>query len=128
MLCFVFSSRRRHTRCALVTGVQTCALPICHPDAGRFNAGQKLIFWSVVLFGLALSATGVIMLFPFAVTGINGMQIAQYVHAITGVLLTGVIIAHIYIGTIAMEGARSEDRRVGKEGVRTGGCGGSTKN
>src|SRR3546814_5216172 len=32
-LCFVcfffFSSRRRHTRCALVTGVQTCALPIC---------------------------------------------------------------------------------------------------
>src|SRR3546814_12070146 len=28
MLCFFFSSRRRHTRCALVTGVQTCALPI----------------------------------------------------------------------------------------------------
>src|SRR3546814_2756407 len=26
---FLFSSRRRHTRCALVTGVQTCALPIC---------------------------------------------------------------------------------------------------
>src|SRR3546814_3191483 len=32
MMCFVFffSSRRRHTRCALVTGVQTCALPICN--------------------------------------------------------------------------------------------------
>src|SRR3546814_11647378 len=31
MLCFCFfSSRRRHTRCALVTGVQTCALPICY--------------------------------------------------------------------------------------------------
>src|SRR3546814_1760148 len=28
--CFCFSSRRRHTRCALVTGVQTCALPIFH--------------------------------------------------------------------------------------------------
>src|SRR3546814_8039781 len=28
MLCFFYSSRRRHTRCALVTGVQTCALPI----------------------------------------------------------------------------------------------------
>src|SRR3546814_2409244 len=28
--CFFFSSRRRHTRCALVTGVQTCALPILH--------------------------------------------------------------------------------------------------
>src|SRR3546814_4353896 len=28
-MSFFFSSRRRHTRCALVTGVQTCALPIC---------------------------------------------------------------------------------------------------
>src|SRR3546814_1556286 len=28
-ISFFFSSRRRHTRCALVTGVQTCALPIC---------------------------------------------------------------------------------------------------
>src|SRR3546814_3152384 len=28
-MIFLFSSRRRHTRCALVTGVQTCALPIC---------------------------------------------------------------------------------------------------
>src|SRR3546814_3161676 len=34
VLLFFFSSRRRHTRCALVTGVQTCALPISylHPD------------------------------------------------------------------------------------------------
>src|SRR3546814_10386687 len=31
-VCFFFSSRRRHTRCALVTGVQTCALPICLVD------------------------------------------------------------------------------------------------
>src|SRR3546814_6322866 len=31
---FFFSSRRRHTRCALVTGVQTCALPIYHPGHG----------------------------------------------------------------------------------------------
>src|SRR3546814_15770287 len=28
-ICCFFSSRRRHTSCALVTGVQTCALPIC---------------------------------------------------------------------------------------------------
>src|SRR3546814_9081529 len=32
MSSFFFSSRRRHTRCALVTGVQTCALPICCAD------------------------------------------------------------------------------------------------
>src|SRR3546814_7462752 len=32
-VCFFFSSRRRHTRCALVTGVQTCALPICRKQS-----------------------------------------------------------------------------------------------
>src|SRR3546814_1138617 len=32
ILMFCFTSRRRHTRCALVTGVQTCALPIYQPD------------------------------------------------------------------------------------------------
>src|SRR3546814_19982080 len=34
LLYFCFSSRRRHTRCALVTGVQTCALPISLGEAG----------------------------------------------------------------------------------------------
>src|SRR3546814_3830385 len=34
---FFFSSRRRHTRCALVTGVQTCALPISHPAAPHWR-------------------------------------------------------------------------------------------
>src|SRR3546814_4476753 len=34
---FFFSSRRRHTRCALVTGVQTCALPICVEEAEEDN-------------------------------------------------------------------------------------------
>src|SRR3546814_8745688 len=35
LLIFFFSSRRRHTRCALVTGVQTCALPISPPPPER---------------------------------------------------------------------------------------------
>src|SRR3546814_10748479 len=38
MVLFVFSSRRRHTRCALVTGVQTCALPILDPENGALLA------------------------------------------------------------------------------------------
>src|SRR3546814_4954621 len=37
--CFFFSSRRRHTRCALVTGVQTCALPIFGREASAAPAG-----------------------------------------------------------------------------------------
>ena len=76
-----------------------------HPPARRFNAGQKIIYWSVILGGLALSVTGVIMLFPFSAADINGMQWAQYIHATVGVLLIAVMIAHIYIGSLGMEGA-----------------------
>lgn len=76
-----------------------------HPPAARFNTGQKLIFWAVVLGGIALSVSGIYMLFPFSFADINGMQTAQYVHAIVGILLIAVIIAHIYIGTLGMEGA-----------------------
>src|SRR3546814_3990040 len=44
-IVFFFSSRRRHTRCALVTGVQTCALPISsgstgQPKGARLGAAQ----------------------------------------------------------------------------------------
>src|SRR3546814_1748495 len=39
VLFFFFSSRRRHTRCALVTGVQTCALPIFTTVTGALFAG-----------------------------------------------------------------------------------------
>jgi formate dehydrogenase subunit gamma len=76
-----------------------------HPPAGRFNAGQKLIFWAVVLGGGALSVSGIFMLFPFAFTDVNGMQLAQTIHATVGVLMIAVMIAHIYIGTLGMEGA-----------------------
>src|SRR3546814_2892993 len=43
VLYFFFSSRRRHTRCALVTGVQTCALPI-FPFAGRLKERSYTYF------------------------------------------------------------------------------------
>jgi formate dehydrogenase subunit gamma len=76
-----------------------------HPPAHRFNAGQKVIFWSVILGGLALSVSGVIMLFPFSAADINGMQWAQYIHATVGVILIAIMIAHIYIGSLGMEGA-----------------------
>jgi formate dehydrogenase subunit gamma len=70
-----------------------------------FNAGQKLIFWSVALGGTVLSVTGIMMLFPFSAADVNGMQWAQYIHATVGVILIAIIIAHIYIGSLGMEGA-----------------------
>src|SRR3546814_5045376 len=45
---FFFSSRRRHTRCALVTGVQTCALPIFHGWPAAMRASYPAIALSIV--------------------------------------------------------------------------------
>lgn len=104
-----------------------------HPPAKKFNAGQKLIFWSVVLFGASISLSGVSLLFPYELplfaktfgilnaTGLSElmglgvlpvdlapqeeMQLAQAWHAILAFVLMAIIIAHIYIGSVGMEGA-----------------------
>lgn len=76
-----------------------------HPPAYRFNAGQKAIYWIVVIGGGAVAVTGYQLMFPFYVTNIEGMQLAQIVHAVVSVLFVAVMLAHIYIGTIGMEGA-----------------------
>jgi formate dehydrogenase subunit gamma len=76
-----------------------------NPPARKFNAGQKLVFWGVALGGLALTLTGAGLMFPFFWTGYTGMQVAQTLHAAIALLMIGLIIGHIYIGTIGMEGA-----------------------
>jgi len=76
-----------------------------HPPAYRFNAGQKAIYWIVVIGGGLVAATGYQLMFPFYLSGIEGMQLAQIVHSIVAVLFVAVMLAHIYIGTIGMEGA-----------------------
>jgi formate dehydrogenase subunit gamma len=76
-----------------------------HPPADRFNAGQKMIYWIVVFGGGLVAATGYLMMFPFYLTDIAGMQLAQMVHAIVSVLFVAAMLGHIYIGTIGMEGA-----------------------
>ncbi len=76
-----------------------------HPPAGKFNAGQKLIFWSVVLGGAALSFTGVMLLFPEQAGSQADWQFYQLIHGIVSAVLSAVILAHIYIGSVGMEGA-----------------------
>jgi len=76
-----------------------------HPEAGRFNAGQKMIFWTVVLGGLAMALSGYMLMFPFYLTGVGGMQISHIVHSLGTAVMVSVIFGHIYIGTIGMEGA-----------------------
>jgi formate dehydrogenase subunit gamma len=76
-----------------------------HPPAKRFNAGQKMIYWIVVLGGGAVAITGYLLMFPFWGTGMAGMQTAAVVHGVVGVLFVAAMLGHIYIGTIGMEGA-----------------------
>ena len=76
-----------------------------HPPAYRFNAGQKMIYWIVVLGGTAVAISGYVLMFPFYGTNIADMQAAQIAHAVVAVLFVAAMIGHIYIGTVGMEGA-----------------------
>lgn len=104
-----------------------------HPPAKKFNGGQKIIFWSVILLGGSIAVSGLSLLFPFELPlfaktfavlnniGIPGwfgmeplptalapqeeMQLAQSWHAIVAFVLMAIIIAHIYIGSVGMQGA-----------------------
>ena len=75
------------------------------PPAYKFNAGEKLIFWIVVIGGGLVATTGYILLFPFYGTGIANMQIAQIVHSTVGVLYIAAMLVHIYMGTLGTKGA-----------------------
>jgi formate dehydrogenase subunit gamma len=76
-----------------------------HPSSYRFNAGQKIIYWIVVLGGAAVAVSGYMLMFPFYGTDIASMQTAQIAHAVVAVLFIAAMIGHIYIGTVGMEGA-----------------------
>lgn len=103
-----------------------------HPPARKFNAGQKIIFWTCVILGISISLSGLSLLFPFEMpmfaktfvianaTGLpelmglqlseqmsphEEMQLAQLWHVIVAYLFLAIIFAHIYLGSVGMEGA-----------------------
>src|SRR3546814_4406313 len=94
-MIFFFSSRRRHTRCALVTGVQTCALPIFCFFASTNLVGAGLTRWVV-------------------------RRVMEVMRAFPEIVIAGLLTAILSIGPIAaIIAIRSEERRVGKECVST---------
>ncbi len=97
-----------------------------HPPAKKFNAGQKVVFWVVILGGISMSLSGLALMFPFEMplfaktfaalntigftlptnlSPVEEMQYSSAWHAIVALVLICVILAHIYIGSIGMEGA-----------------------
>lgn len=76
-----------------------------NPAARRFNAGQKMIFWAVIVGGAALSFSGVMLLFPYLNSGPNAWQLIQVVHGAASAIMIAVVLAHIYLGSVGMEGS-----------------------
>jgi formate dehydrogenase subunit gamma len=80
-------------------------VPSEHPPAGKFNFGQKTVFWMVMGGGGILAATGLNLLFPFFLLDLHQMQWIQAIHGTLSQVLCMLMVAHIYIGTVGMEGA-----------------------
>src|SRR3546814_16848787 len=130
---FFFSIRRRHTRCALVTGVQTCALPILtRPHAITLDLGDVRSFGGaerVVIIGDRLLAAPAIMV----EAGVDdqargaehiGLQIAELAPRV--VCVDAHLVGELFgikapaPGIARISGERSGERRVGKECGSTG--------
>jgi formate dehydrogenase subunit gamma len=88
-----------------------------HASSHRYNFGEKSWFWLASFGGVALSVSGILMLFPDHLPGMilqatpeapparAMMQLANLVHGIAAVAFIAVAFGHIYIGTLGMEGA-----------------------
>lgn len=77
-----------------------------HIPAGRFNAGQKVWFWAgVIVLGIVASVSGTVLLFPNWNTSRELMGQVNLVHATVACIFIAMALAHIYLGTVGMEGA-----------------------
>ncbi len=70
------------------------------PEVGRYNAGQKLVFWLMTLLIIVLFASGLVIwdtyFFPY--TTIEVKRVAQLAHSLAAVAIIGVWIIHVYAG------------------------------
>lgn len=78
------------------------------PPSGRFNAGEKIVFWAgVFLLGIAVTASGLILdqVFPGFANQRGDMQLAHMVHGSAAMFMMALFMGHIYLGTIGLKGA-----------------------
>ena len=97
-----------------------------HPPAYKFNAGQKIVFWATIIGGGLLAFSGICLLFPFEfhpwaptfkflnlfgfslptqLSSLQETQLALLGHGIVALFMIALILGHIYLGTVGMEGA-----------------------
>ncbi len=70
------------------------------PELGKYNAGQKGVYWSQIFLILALLITGIIIWdqFFYGWTSIPTKRVALLIHSLAGVIAIAIIIVHIYAG------------------------------
>jgi formate dehydrogenase subunit gamma len=76
-----------------------------HPPAGKFNAGQKLLYWFTMLGGIAVAVSGILLMLPGLLDNVVSQQWAHIAHGVVAIAMIAVILGHIYIGSLGMEGA-----------------------
>ncbi len=79
-----------------------------HAPAGRFNAGEKIIFWvGVLLLGYVVVGSGLVLdkLIPGLAYTRGDMQVAHMIHGVATVLMVCLFLGHIYLGTVGTQGA-----------------------
>lgn len=75
-----------------------------HASAGRFNMGEKIWFWMVILAGLAITVSGLVLDFPILGQDRLAMELAHVVHTSVAVILIAVAFGHVYLATWGTEG------------------------
>ncbi len=76
-----------------------------HAPAGRYNAGEKGWYWAAVVIGAAVVVSGFVLDFPNFGQSRETMSYYHWIHSISTVVIMAASMGHIYMGTIAMEGA-----------------------
>ena len=79
-----------------------------HPPSGRFNAGEKIVFWGGLLFlGVFVIASGFALdkIVPGLELTRPQMQVVQIVHAVASMFIIAMFIGHAYMGTIGVAGS-----------------------
>jgi len=76
-----------------------------HPSAGFSNAGEKAIYWLLIVFGTFAAISGLVLDFPIFGQTRRDMEWANLIHMFSALILICGFIFHIYIGLFGMEGA-----------------------
>jgi len=85
-----------------------------HVPSGFFNMGEKSLFWLLIIIGGVISGTGIILDFPNLNMIREVMEGSHLLHSISAMVMFTILLGHIYIGSVGMEGAF--------DAMKTGNC------